>query len=73
VKSDQGFERAATNMVANLQLELAAFQQRIKERPETARIVRSSGYTGGGAFGWEHAGMLGGMVLLGMLLQRPRK
>jgi rhombotail lipoprotein len=51
VKSDQGFERAATNMVANLQLELAAFQQRIKE----------------------HAGMLGGMVLLGMLLQRPRK
>jgi rhombotail lipoprotein len=73
VKSDQGFERAATNMVANLQLELAAFQQRIKERPETARIVRSSGYTGGGAFGWEHAGMLGGVVLLGMLLQRPRK
>jgi rhombotail lipoprotein len=73
VKSDQGFERAATNMVANLQSELATFQQRIKAQPETVRIVRSAGYTGGGAFGWESAGMLGGVVLLGMLLQRPRK
>lgn len=73
VKSDQGFSKAATNMVANLKMELAAFQQRIKERPETARIVRSPGYTGGGAFGWEHAGLLGGMVLLGMLLQRRRE
>lgn len=73
VKSDQGFSKAATNMVANLELELAAFQQRLKERPETARIVRSPGYTGGGAFGWEHAGLLGGVVLLGMLLQRPRE
>ncbi len=73
VKSDQGFSQAATNMVANLQLELVTFQQRIKEKPETVRIVRSKGYTGGGAFGWEHAGMLGSVVLLGMLLQRPRK
>jgi rhombotail lipoprotein len=72
-KSDQGFSGASTNMVANLQLELASFQQRIKEKPETVRIVRSAGYTGGGAFGWEHAGMLGSVVLLGMLLQRPRK
>lgn len=73
VKSDEGFERAATNMVANLQGELAAFQQRIKEKPDTVRIVRSAGYTGGGVFGWQNAGMLGGVVLLGMLLQRPRE
>jgi len=73
VKSEVGFAAASTNMVANLQLELAAFQQRLKERPETARIVRSPGYTGGGAFGWEHAGLLGGVIGLGMLLQRPRK
>lgn len=72
-KSDLGFVAAATNMVANLELELAAFQQRIKERPETARIVRSPGYTGGGALGWEHAGLLGGVAVLGMLLQRPRE
>lgn len=72
-KSDQGFVQASTNMVANLELELAAFQQRLKERPETARIVRSPGYTGGGAFGWEHAGLLGGVVMLGMLLQRPQE
>jgi rhombotail lipoprotein len=71
-KSDQGFVAASTNMVANLQLELAAFQQRIKEKPETVRIVRQPGYTGGGAFGWDHAGLLGGVLLLGMLLQRPR-
>jgi rhombotail lipoprotein len=72
-KSDQGFVAASTNMVANLELELAAFQQRLKERPETARIVRSPGYTGGGALGWEHAGLLGGVLMLGMLLQRPRQ
>jgi len=54
-------------------VELAAFQQRIKEKPETVRIVRSAGYTGGGAFGWEHAGLLGGVLMLGMLLQRPRQ
>ncbi len=72
VKSDQGFAQASTNMVANLELELAAFQQRIKERPETARIIRSPGYTGGGALGWGDAGLLAGVVLLGMLLQRPR-
>mgnify|MGYP002630713300 FL=1 len=72
VKSDQGFAMASTNMVANLQVELTSFQQRIKEKPETVRVVRSPGYTGGGAFGWEHAGLLGGVVLLGMLAQRPR-
>ncbi|MFA6545397.1 MAG: rhombotarget lipoprotein [Limisphaerales bacterium] len=72
-KSDQGFSAASTNMVANVQVELAAFQQRIREKPETARIIRSPGYTGGGAFGWEHASLLGGVVLLGMLLQRPRQ
>jgi len=72
-KSDQGFVAASTNMVANVQVELAAFQQRIKEKPETVRIVRSAGYTGGGVFGWEHAGLLGGVALLGMLLQRPRQ
>lgn len=72
-KSDQGFVAASTNMVANVQVELAAFQQRIKEKPETVRIVRSAGYTGGGAFGWEHAGLLGGVLMLGMLLQRPRQ
>ncbi|NBU11489.1 MAG: rhombotarget lipoprotein [Proteobacteria bacterium] len=71
-KSDEGFVAAATNMVANLQVELAAFQQRVKDKPESVRIVRQPGYTGGGALGWEHAGLLGGVVLLGMLLQRPR-
>ncbi len=71
VKSDLGFQEASTNMVANLQLELGAFQQRLKERPETAKIIRSPGYKGG-AFGWEHAGLFGGVLVLGMLLQRPR-
>jgi rhombotail lipoprotein len=70
--SNIGFTRAATNMVANLQTELAGFQQRIKERPETARIVRSPGYTGGGALGWEHVGLLACAVAIGCLVQRPR-
>lgn len=71
VKSDLGFQVASTNMVANLQLELGSFQQRLKERPETANIIRSPGYKGG-AFGWEHAGLFGGILVLGMLRQRPR-
>jgi rhombotail lipoprotein len=50
--SEAGFQIAATNLVANLKTELAAFQERVKKQPEEVNIVRSPGYrSGAGAFG----------------------
>jgi rhombotail lipoprotein len=49
--SGRGFEQASTNMVANLQQQLARFQERVKESPEEFKIVRKPGYAGAGAAG----------------------
>jgi len=60
--SERGFQRAATNMVANLQTELARFRERVKQSPEEFKIVRKPGYTSAGANGWLEtalAGLLG--------------
>jgi rhombotail lipoprotein len=47
--SERGFEQAATNMVANLQDELAQFKDRVKSSPEEFKIVAKPGYSGAGA------------------------
>lgn len=44
-----GFDEAAKDMIANLDLQLGQFREKIKERPEEYRVVRTSGYTGGGS------------------------
>jgi rhombotail lipoprotein len=49
--SDQGFEKAATNLVVNLKAELGGFQERVRNSPEEVKFVRRPGYTGAGAFG----------------------
>lgn len=59
--SQEGFRVATDNLVVNLQAELERFKKKIKERPETAKVVKSSGYTGGGFTG-------GGFTLLFLLL-----
>lgn len=46
-----GFHRASSNLVVNVDQELAAFRQRIQEKPEEVKIVRSPGYTGAGGAG----------------------
>lgn len=52
LNSERGFRESATNLVGNLTLELASFQQRIKERPEEVKLVRTADYRGGaGAWG----------------------
>ena len=71
-KSALGFQQAATNMVANLETELTAFQKRLKEQPATARVIRSPGYTGAGAWDWAHVSLFGGAVVLGMFWQRRK-
>jgi rhombotail lipoprotein len=44
--SQQGFEHASTNLIANLDAELGQFRARIKEKPEDIKVVRAAGYTG---------------------------
>jgi rhombotail lipoprotein len=46
--SRKGFEEANRAMVGNLDQQLSGFRQRLKERPQEARIERSAGYSGGG-------------------------
>ena len=47
--SEHGFELAATNLVANLQDELAQFKDRVKSSPEEFKIETKPGYAGAGA------------------------
>ncbi len=69
--AQQGFRDASTNLVTNLKAELAAFQERIKERPDDVKIVRSPGYrAGAGAFGRVEVGLLS---VLGLLVWSVRR
>jgi rhombotail lipoprotein len=42
--SEQGFRRAAENMVENLESQLAAFREKIKGSPKEYRVIRPEGY-----------------------------
>lgn len=46
--SRKGFELAADNLVVNLKDELERFKQKIKERPQEVKVIKSKGYSGGG-------------------------
>jgi rhombotail lipoprotein len=57
--SQEGFRVASTNLVVNLKTELAAFQERVKQRPDDVKIVRAPGYrSGAGTMGWGETGLL---------------
>ncbi len=47
--SEAGFNEATKQMIANLDQQLVAFRERVKERPAEYTVVRSEGYRGGGA------------------------
>lgn len=49
--SDEGFARAADDLVVNLQAEIERFRTKVRERPEEYRVTRGPGYTGGGDIG----------------------
>ena len=49
--ANAGFQQAATNLVSQLKVELASFQERIRNRPEEVKLVARPGYVGGGAAG----------------------
>jgi rhombotail lipoprotein len=70
-ESHEGFSQAATNLITNLEQELAAFRTRIKESPEEVKIVRSPGYVGGaGAIGFTEVLLLGALALGGWCARR---
>jgi rhombotail lipoprotein len=49
--SESGFEQAATNLTANLKIQLADFKERVTNSPADYRIEHKPGYTGAGSFG----------------------
>lgn len=63
--SVKGFELSTNDMIKNLDLQLAAFREKAKQRPEEIKVVRSAGFSGGGgAMGWMLMVMLGSMLSL---------
>ena len=63
VDSQEGFETAAKEMIANLDVQLSAFREKVKERPTEFKVQPSAGYRGGG--GALDAPMLVLVVVLG--------
>ncbi|MFN0317965.1 MAG: rhombotarget lipoprotein [Burkholderiales bacterium] len=47
--SDKAMDEAVNKMIANLDGQLVAFQERVKSSPEEYKVVRTPGYKGGGA------------------------
>jgi rhombotail lipoprotein len=46
--SEAGINTATADMITNLDAELAAFREKVKQRPQEYRVVQTSGYRGGG-------------------------
>jgi rhombotail lipoprotein len=73
--AEEGFQIAATNLVANLQVQLASFQEKVKARPEEFKVVSRPGYTGGGSFQLSDVtlALLGaGLALVGVTIDHKR-
>ena len=49
--SKKGFEQAATNLVANLKVQLEEFKERVTNAPAEYKVEYKPGYTSAGAFG----------------------
>lgn len=59
--SGRGFRDASADMIANLDQQLVAFKQKVRQSPDEYRVVRQPGSTGGGSIdGW----MLGLVAIL---------
>ncbi|PTX98603.1 rhombotarget lipoprotein [Opitutus sp. ER46] len=66
----KGFEQATTDLILNLQAELGAFRERLKQSPGEVKVERRPGYTGSGDFG---PGFVGLLALLGAAAWLRRK
>lgn len=70
--SQRGFEQAATNLVANLQEQLAEFKERVKSSPEEFKVVAKPGYKGAAAVDAIDLGMVAAMGAGFMCLRRKK-
>lgn len=50
--SVDGYRMASQDMIRNLEIQLDAFADRVKEKPEAYKVVKSENYRGGGDTGW---------------------
>ena len=65
--SIKGFELSTEKMIANLDMQLERFKEKIKERPEQIKIVHKKGYSGSGAFSWLEIFICVLIVLFGLI------
>ena len=71
--SKKGFEEAATNLVANLKVQLADFKEEVTNAPGEYKIEYKPGYTGAGAFGGLETTCVGGLGACFLWTRRNRK
>lgn len=60
--SQRGFDEAATNLVVNLQGELAQFKERVKSSPAEFKVTTKPGYNGVGGLGIIDLGLFSTMA-----------
>ena len=61
--SVEGFEKAAADLVVNLEVQLELFTEKVEERPEEYRVETKPGYRGGGNLGGNLGGNTAGALL----------
>lgn len=70
--SDAGFNEAVDKMIANLDVQLVAFRDKVKESPDEYQVVRSDGSSGGGALDLPSAALIA-LLLAGGVWWSSRK
>jgi rhombotail lipoprotein len=71
--SKKGFQQAATNLVANLKMQLAEFKEQVTNAPTEYKIEYKPGYTGSGAFGGMETIMVAGLGTCFLWIRRSRQ
>lgn len=69
-EANKGLSQATDEMIRNLQTQLFAFRQRVKESPAEFQVVREPGYTGAGALAAPWALALAGVAAAAALRRR---
>ncbi len=68
-----GFNQAATNLVSNLQGQLASFQEKVKQRPEEYKVVTRPGESWGGAIDPLDLAIISAIAMVGgVTLRKPK-
>ena len=70
--SDTGFNEAVDKMIANLDVQLVAFRDKVKESLDEYQVVRSDGSSGGGALDLPTAALIA-LLLAGGVWWSSRK